>query len=292
MPARDLVGPAAALLLLGLGLQGLHRDPALGLHAVGVQFAAAGAGGRVSVELFHRVRARLHPLAVRLLGARRRCDDEQQQRRPDFHRTLPARKPRPSRRGGAPISMADSPRELSTRSASGPGDNQAVGPLRQPSKRRWGWTGRLRRSRAGRRTVNLEPQGQALGFKHGLLSLKAPDFSPGDVYARYSISTTLQGRDRTLRPVVARADGATAAQPPAHYRTGADGVILPDSSATPGATRPVTVSDLCPIAHTRRVRHVTPAQKHRAYAVYGATPKQGVCCEVDHLIPLELGGSN
>src|SRR2546430_492922 len=83
-----------------------------------------------------------------------------------------------------------------------------------------------------------------------------------------------------------------AAQPPAHYRTGADGVILPDSSATPGATRPVTVSDLCPIAHTRRVRHVTPAQKHRAYAVYGATPKQGVCCEVDHLIPLELGGSN
>src|SRR5882762_224795 len=59
MPARELVGPAAALLLLGLGLQGLHRDPALGLHAVGVQVAAAGAGGRVSVELFHRVGARL-----------------------------------------------------------------------------------------------------------------------------------------------------------------------------------------------------------------------------------------
>src|SRR2546428_6482491 len=192
MPARDLVGPAAALLLLGLGLQGLHRDPALGLHAVGVQFAAAGAGGRVSVELFHRVRARLHPLAIRLLGARRRCDDDEQQRRPDFHRTLPARNPRPSRWGGAPISMVDSPRlELSTRSASGPGDNQAVGPLRQPSKRRWCWTGRLPRSEAGRRTVNLEPQGQALGLKHGLLSLKAPDFSPGDVYARYSISTLL-----------------------------------------------------------------------------------------------------
>jgi len=29
--------------------------------------------------------------------------------------------------------------ELSTRSASGPGDNQAVGALRQPSKRRWCW---------------------------------------------------------------------------------------------------------------------------------------------------------
>src|SRR5438309_1621217 len=219
MPARDLVGPAAALLLLGLGLQGLHRDPALGLHAVGVQFAAAGAGGRVSVELFHRVRARLHPLAVRLLGARRRCDDEQQQRRPDFHRTLPARKPRPSRRGGAPISMADSPRvELSTRSASGPGDNQAVGPLRQPSKRRWGWTGRLRRSRAGRRTVNLEPQGQALGFKHGLLSLKAPDFSPGDVYAVTSLSPPAGGGKkgpsrRRKAPLVPRG-GSSSPRPP------------------------------------------------------------------------------
>src|SRR5229473_7298677 len=85
-----------------------------------------------------------------------------------------------------PISMGDCPRlELSTRSASGPGETQAVGPLRQPSKRRWCWTGRLPRSPAGRRTVNLEPHGQALGLKHGLLSLKAPDFSPGDVYANW-----------------------------------------------------------------------------------------------------------
>src|SRR5260370_16590009 len=83
-----------------------------------------------------------------------------------------------------------------------------------------------------------------------------------------------------------------AAQPPAHYRTGADGVMLGDSSGAPGATGLVTVGDLCPIAHTKRVRHVTPAQKNRAYAVYGATPQPGVCCEVDHLIPLELGGSN
>jgi len=70
---------------------------------------------------------------------------------------------------------------------------------------------------------------------------------------------------------------AAAAQPQAHYRTAADGVILPDSSATPGATRTVTVADLCPTAHTKLVRHVTPAQKRHAYAVYGATPKPGVC---------------
>jgi hypothetical protein len=85
---------------------------------------------------------------------------------------------------------------------------------------------------------------------------------------------------------------AAVGQVPAHYRSGADGVILPDPQVTPGATRPVAAADLCPIAHTKLVRHVTPAQKHRIYARYGATPEPGVCCEVDHLIPLELGGSN
>lgn len=69
-------------------------------------------------------------------------------------------------------------------------------------------------------------------------------------------------------------------------------MILPDPAATPGATRTVTAADLCPTAHTKLVRHVTPAQKRHAYTLYGATAKPGVCCEVDHLIPLELGGSN
>src|SRR5207302_6325387 len=108
---------------------------------------------------------------------------QQRQHPCPFHRTLPARTPRPSGRGGAPICRGDCPRvELSTRSASGPGDNQAVGPLRHPSTRRRGWTGRRPRSQAGRRTVTLEPPGQALGLTHGLLSLNAPDFSPGELY--------------------------------------------------------------------------------------------------------------
>src|SRR5207253_4945483 len=119
------------------------------------------------------------------------CETQLRALRRAAHRTLPARKPRPSGRGGTPISVVECPRlELNRRSASGPGDNQAVGPLRQPSKRRWCWTGRLPPSQAGRRTVNLEPQGQALGLKHGLLSLKAPDFSPGDVYRETAAVTT------------------------------------------------------------------------------------------------------
>jgi hypothetical protein len=64
------------------------------------------------------------------------------------HKIVTARKPRPSGRGGAPIPMVDCPRlELSTRSASKAGDNQARCAL-QPSKRRWCWTGRLPRNQA------------------------------------------------------------------------------------------------------------------------------------------------
>jgi hypothetical protein len=46
----------------------------------------------------------------------------------------------------------------------------------------------------------------------------------------------------------------------------------------------------------RRLHHRGPQHpetvKARIYTRYRATRKPGVCCEVDHLIPLELGGSN
>src|SRR5207302_7581887 len=58
-----------------------------------------------------------------------------------------------------------------------------------------GWTGRRPRSPAGRRTVTLEPHGQALGLTHGLLSLNAPDFSPGDVYR------ALQSHEHEGKPI-------------------------------------------------------------------------------------------
>jgi hypothetical protein len=40
------------------------------------------------------------------------------------------------------------------------------------------------------------------------------------------------------------------------------------------------------------VRNVPAAVKREAYAEYGRSKEKGKCCEVDHLIPLELGGSN
>jgi 5-methylcytosine-specific restriction endonuclease McrA len=61
---------------------------------------------------------------------------------------------------------------------------------------------------------------------------------------------------------------------------------------TPGDTLDVTKADICARGYTKLVRDVPAAVKREAYAKYGLSKKKGKCCEVDHLIPLEFGGSN
>ncbi len=68
--------------------------------------------------------------------------------------------------------------------------------------------------------------------------------------------------------------------------------LLPSAAHTPGAVRTTDAKAVCSLPSTKDVRHVTPAQKRQVYALYGVSPRPGVCCEVDHLISLELGGSN
>lgn len=64
----------------------------------------------------------------------------------------------------------------------------------------------------------------------------------------------------------------------------------PNPSWTPGAVNPaVTAREVCVSGYTRTARHVTEKQKRAAHERYGAI--RG-CCEVDHLVSLELGGSN
>lgn len=76
--------------------------------------------------------------------------------------------------------------------------------------------------------------------------------------------------------------------------TAAAGGQLPDHQCTPGTifTR-ATVAQICTPAYTQKVRHVTAATRRRVYASYGETGSHPFPeWEVDHLIPLELGGSN
>jgi hypothetical protein len=68
--------------------------------------------------------------------------------------------------------------------------------------------------------------------------------------------------------------------------------ILPDPKLTPGATLPVTRDDICVPGYSRKVRNVPAAVKRQAYAEYGIRHHLPGEYEVDHLISLELGGSN
>ncbi len=79
----------------------------------------------------------------------------------------------------------------------------------------------------------------------------------------------------------------------AHYRK--DGpALLNDLRYTPGSVRTTDPKELCPHAHTKAVRHVTRATKEAACKEYGIAPAKctGANYEQDHLISLELGGSN
>jgi hypothetical protein len=84
--------------------------------------------------------------------------------------------------------------------------------------------------------------------------------------------------------------GPTFPIPPLHFDPAH--AILPDPRMTPGDTRQgVTAEDVCTPGWSREHRHVTEEMRDKVYAEYGRTRGPG-CCEVDHLIPLELGGSN
>ncbi len=68
---------------------------------------------------------------------------------------------------------------------------------------------------------------------------------------------------------------------------------LPDPACTPGAIFPdVTVAQICTSGYSSQVRDVTTAVKNQVYAEYGIASHSPGQYEVDHLISLELGGSN
>jgi hypothetical protein len=68
--------------------------------------------------------------------------------------------------------------------------------------------------------------------------------------------------------------------------------IVPDSKLTPGDSFAVTSQDLCVPGYTKKVRNVPAEMKREVYEEYGVTSHGSGDYEVDHLIPLELGGSN
>jgi hypothetical protein len=68
----------------------------------------------------------------------------------------------------------------------------------------------------------------------------------------------------------------------------------PDHACTPGAVfADATMTDTCVAGYTATVRNVSAKTKKQVFAEYGITyPQPAGAYEVDHFIPLALGGSN
>jgi len=69
--------------------------------------------------------------------------------------------------------------------------------------------------------------------------------------------------------------------------------LLPDPGCTPGAIfLDATVKRICTPGYARSVRRVSVSLKRSVYEEYGIASHVPGSYEVDHLVPLELGGSN
>jgi len=71
-------------------------------------------------------------------------------------------------------------------------------------------------------------------------------------------------------------------------------IYLNDLTTTPGAAVSVSLGELCTPGYTKKVRNVSATTKAQACANYGVPADHctGREVEIDHLISLELGGSN
>jgi hypothetical protein len=67
---------------------------------------------------------------------------------------------------------------------------------------------------------------------------------------------------------------------------------LPDHHCTPGVVATTNVPKVCTPGYTEQVRNVSESTKNAVYREYGIRTHSRGQYEIDHLIPLELGGSN
>ena len=68
--------------------------------------------------------------------------------------------------------------------------------------------------------------------------------------------------------------------------------MMPNPNLTPGDALDVTAADICVRGYSKKVRNVPQSVKEKVYLQYGITSRQKGEYEVDHLISIELSGSN
>lgn len=110
------------------------------------------------------------------------------------------------------------------------------------------------------------------------------------------ITISANGPSGIATPSV-RATSPSSGSAPLGKRTKTSGCVahggLPDSACTPGAIFPnATVQQICTPGYASSVRNVPFSEADQVYAEYGITYHYAGQYEDDHLVPLELGGSN
>ncbi len=69
--------------------------------------------------------------------------------------------------------------------------------------------------------------------------------------------------------------------------------VLPDPACSPGAVLTTDIPTVCTVGYTKTVRDVSVATKEEVFAEYGISySTEHSNYEVDHIISLEIGGSN
>lgn len=95
---------------------------------------------------------------------------------------------------------------------------------------------------------------------------------------------------------LSRRDDSPAGAAPAYVPIGNErppGLAMPDRSMSPGDVFPdATVADICKSGYASRVRDVSTDTKNGIYAAYHIKSHAPGEYEVDHIVPLSLGGSN
>ena len=110
------------------------------------------------------------------------------------------------------------------------------------------------------------------------------------------VPSSLSPTSSTSNKATITNNGTSPIQPQYGVRTKTSGCAgnqtLPDPACSPGAVLTTDTSVICVSGYTQTVRDVPDSEKEQVFAEYGIDWSLHSGYEVDHIISLELGGSN
>ena len=115
-------------------------------------------------------------------------------------------------------------------------------------------------------------------------------------FAGLAVALTALASIACERPVSSVSRAQSASVDSASARALGDDTLgyptIPDSIRTPGDVLHVGAADVCVPGYSKRVRDVPIDVKRRAYSTYAVRTHEAGEYEIDHLIGLQIGGSN